>query len=32
MSKPMPYEIIQYYDNMKNINLENFFGFCAEHS
>lgn len=28
MSKPMPYEIIQYYPDMKNINLENFFGFC----
>jgi hypothetical protein len=28
MSKPMPNEIIKYYDNMNNIKLNDFFGFC----
>jgi hypothetical protein len=28
MSKPMPYEIINYHNNMNHIKLENFFGFC----
>ena len=28
MSKPMPYEIIQFHHNMNHIKLEDFFGFC----
>lgn len=28
MKKPMPFEIIKYYNNMIGINLMNFFGFC----
>jgi hypothetical protein len=28
MCKPMPHEIIGKYEDMSNIKLENFFGFC----
>ena len=28
MCKPMPHKLIKFYDNMTNIKLENFFGFC----
>lgn len=28
MCKPIPYEIIQYYEDMSHIKLENFFGYC----
>ena len=28
MCKPMPYEIIKHYNDMSNIELNNFFGFC----
>jgi hypothetical protein len=28
MSKPMPFEMIQFHNNMSHIKLENFFGFC----